>query len=41
MRLANAERGLRRPVQVLPGNHEVMVGVCPWFDDMKKHQKRA
>ena len=24
MRLANAERGLRRPVQVLPGNHEVM-----------------
>ena len=41
MRLANAERGLRRPVQVLPGNHEVMDGVCPWFDDMKKHQKRA
>src|SRR6516162_368288 len=41
MRLANAERGLRRPVQVLPGNHEVMDGVCPWFDDMKKQQKRA
>jgi 2,3-dihydroxybiphenyl 1,2-dioxygenase len=41
MRLANAERGLRRPVQVLPGNHEVMAGVCPWFDEMKRHQKRA
>jgi 2,3-dihydroxybiphenyl 1,2-dioxygenase len=41
MRLANAERGLRRPVQVLPGNFEVMTGVCPWFDEMKKQQKRA
>jgi 2,3-dihydroxybiphenyl 1,2-dioxygenase len=41
MRLANAERGLRRPVQVLPGNFEVMTGVCPWFDEMKRHQKQA
>jgi 2,3-dihydroxybiphenyl 1,2-dioxygenase len=41
MRLANAKRGLRRPVQVLPGNFEVMTGVCPWFDEMKKQQKRA
>jgi 2,3-dihydroxybiphenyl 1,2-dioxygenase len=41
MRLANAERGLRRPVQVLPGNFDVMTGVCPWFDEMKKQQKRA
>ena len=41
MRLANAERGLRRPVQVLPGNYDVMTGVCPWFDAMKKQQKRA
>ena len=41
MRLANAERGLRRPVQVLPGNHEVMAGVCPWFDGMKREQRRA
>src|SRR5580704_4276554 len=40
MRLANAERGLRRPVQVLPGNFDVMTGVCPWFDEMKK-QRRA
>jgi hypothetical protein len=41
MRLANAERGLRRPVQVLPGNHDVMIGVCPWFDAMKREQGRA
>jgi hypothetical protein len=41
MRLANAERGLRRPVQVLHGNFDVMTGVCPWFDEMKKQQKRA
>jgi 2,3-dihydroxybiphenyl 1,2-dioxygenase len=41
MRLANAERGLRRPVQVLAGNFDVMTGVCPWFDEMKKQQKRA
>jgi 2,3-dihydroxybiphenyl 1,2-dioxygenase len=41
MRLTNAERGLRRPVQVLPGNHEVMAGICPWFDAMKREQGRA
>ncbi len=41
MRLANAERGLRRPVQVLAGNHNVMAGVCPWFDAMKKEQRSA
>jgi hypothetical protein len=41
MLLANAERGLRRPVQVLPGNHEVMAGACPWFDAMKKRQRSA
>jgi 2,3-dihydroxybiphenyl 1,2-dioxygenase len=38
MRLANAERGLRRPVQVLPGNFEIMAGACPWFDAMKHRQ---
>jgi len=41
MRLANAERGLRRPVQVLPGNFDVMTGACPWFDEMKKQQRSA
>jgi len=38
MRLANAQRGLRRPVQVLEGNYEVMSGTCPWFDTMKKQR---
>jgi len=41
MRLANGERGLRRPVQVLPGNYEVMAGVCPWFDAMKRGQRSS
>ncbi len=41
MRLANAEQGLRRPVQVLPGNYDVMSGVCPWFDAMKHRQNTA
>lgn len=27
-----AEQGVRRPVQVIEGNHEVMPGVCPWWD---------
>jgi hypothetical protein len=26
---------------VLPGNYEVMDGVCPWFDEMKKQQRSA
>lgn len=33
MRLQAAERGCRQPVQVMPGNHTVMRGVCPWWDD--------
>ena len=41
MRLANAERGLRRPVQVLAGNHEVMTGSCPWFESMRRQQGSA
>ncbi len=32
MALQNARDGLRSPVQVLPGNHHVMEGVCPWWD---------
>ena len=39
--LANAARGLRQPVQVLPGNHEVMSGACPWFEAVKKQQRSA
>ncbi|HUI97695.1 MAG TPA: VOC family protein [Xanthobacteraceae bacterium] len=41
MRIANAQAGLRRPVQVLEGNFDVMTGVCPWFDSVKGRQKRA
>jgi hypothetical protein len=41
MRLANAARGLRRPVQVLAGNYDVMAGACPWFDAMKRGQRSA
>ena len=35
LRLANAEGGMRRPVQVMDGNYQVMAGVCPWWDSMK------
>lgn len=32
MRLKCASDGLRKPVQVVPGNFEVSAGVCPWLD---------
>ncbi len=32
MTLQNARNGMRSPVQVLPGNHHVMEGACPWWD---------
>jgi 2,3-dihydroxybiphenyl 1,2-dioxygenase len=35
LRLENAAKGLRRPVQVMDGNYHVMQGVCPWWDSMK------
>jgi 2,3-dihydroxybiphenyl 1,2-dioxygenase len=35
MRLANAENGLRAPVQVMEGNYQVMPGACPWWDSVK------
>jgi hypothetical protein len=41
MRVANADAGLRRPVQVIDGNFDVMAGVCPWFDGVKSRQKSA
>lgn len=30
--LANGARGVRRPVQVIEGNYDLMPGVCPWWD---------
>jgi len=41
MRIANAQAGLRRPVQVIDGNYDVMTGVCPWFDSVENRQKSA
>jgi hypothetical protein len=35
LRLDNAAKGLRRPVQVMDGNFNRMTGVCPWWDGMK------
>ena len=35
LRLDNAAKGLRRPVQVMDGNFNQMSGVCPWWDGMK------
>jgi 2,3-dihydroxybiphenyl 1,2-dioxygenase len=32
MRMRLAEDGLRAPVQVLEGNHQLMPGTCPWWD---------
>jgi 2,3-dihydroxybiphenyl 1,2-dioxygenase len=32
LRLSAAATGHRAPVQVLPGNHKLMHGVCPWWD---------
>jgi 2,3-dihydroxybiphenyl 1,2-dioxygenase len=35
LRLVNAEKGYRRPLQVIDGNYEVMSGICPWWDGVK------
>lgn len=35
LRISAAASGLRRPVNVLEGNHEVMAGVCPWWDSLR------
>ena len=38
LRLENAAKGFRKPVQVIEGNFETMTGVCPWWDSVKaKH----
>ena len=36
LRLENAANGLRAPVQVMEGNYNLMAGVCPWWDKVKK-----
>jgi 2,3-dihydroxybiphenyl 1,2-dioxygenase len=39
IRISNAEKGLRIPVQVVAGNHELQAGVCPWWDATVKARK--
>lgn len=41
LRLENAEKGFRRPVQVLAGNHVLMPGVCPWWDGLREAASSA
>ena len=41
LRLKNAEDGVRRPVQVIEGNYTLMPGVCPWWDQQRKHATRG
>lgn len=36
LRIGAAQAGLREPVQVINGNHNVMSGCCPWWDGMKQ-----
>jgi 2,3-dihydroxybiphenyl 1,2-dioxygenase len=35
MRQRLADDGMRRPVQVMEGNYELMSGVCPWWDSIR------
>ena len=41
LRLANAEQGMRRPVQVMEGNYQVMPGVCPYWDNVTRDSKKS
>jgi 2,3-dihydroxybiphenyl 1,2-dioxygenase len=36
LRLENASKGMRAPVQVIEGNYNVMAGVCPWWERLGK-----
>jgi 2,3-dihydroxybiphenyl 1,2-dioxygenase len=35
LRISAAASGLRKPVNVIEGNHERMPGVCPWWDGVR------
>jgi 2,3-dihydroxybiphenyl 1,2-dioxygenase len=41
LRMGHAEKGLRRPVQVMDGNYQLMAGVCPWWDSVKAQSSRS
>ena len=36
LRLKIAQDGVRRPVQVMEGNYDLMDGVCPWWESVKR-----
>jgi 2,3-dihydroxybiphenyl 1,2-dioxygenase len=36
MRMRAAAAGLRAPVQVAEGNHRLLSGTCPWWDDVNR-----
>jgi 2,3-dihydroxybiphenyl 1,2-dioxygenase len=38
LRIAAAASGLRKPVNVIEGNYERMVGVCPWWDGVRNSE---
>lgn len=40
MRMRAAEAGLRAPVQVMEGNHNLMPGTCPWWDQTARPANR-
>jgi len=37
--IENANNGLRRPVQVMEGNYNLMPGACPWWDSVQGKQR--
>jgi 2,3-dihydroxybiphenyl 1,2-dioxygenase len=39
MRLKLAADGVRHPVQVIEGNHRLMPGTCPWWDEARAARK--
>jgi len=39
MTLKNGADGLRHPVQVMDGNHALMAGTCPWWDQATASRK--
>jgi len=41
LRLDLAAKGLRRPVQVMDGNYQLMPGACPWWDEVVRDRKRG
>jgi 2,3-dihydroxybiphenyl 1,2-dioxygenase len=41
MRMKAAAEGIRRPVQVMEGNYNLMPGVCPWWDATARKADRS